>query len=193
MYGASSLFSNENPRPKGEMLNGGLCTYDYYETKDGRYLSVGALEPQFAKVFFDTIGRQEWLMRAADVTLSNQEELSRDIQKILKMKTLAEWESIFRGKDCCVEPVLTVQEAISHPRTEARGLVVDVKHGEGYALYFFFERHSLYFTHSLFSHKNINIYTHTLKQYHFHSSLLKAERGEREAVGLSYPVLKQCH
>ena len=133
MYGAASLYSNENPKSKGEMLNGGYCNYQYYETKDGRYLSVGALEPQFAKVFFESIGRPDWLIRAADVSISNQQELVKDIQMLIKNRTLAAWESIFEGKDCCVEPVLTLQEAISHPRTETRGLVVDAQHGQGYA------------------------------------------------------------
>jgi alpha-methylacyl-CoA racemase len=128
MYGASSLYSGENPKPQGEMLNGGFSTYEYYETKDNKFLSVGALEPQFAKVFFDTIGHPEWLMRAADM---NQKELVRDVQNIIKQKTLSEWESIFDDKDCCVEPVLSLQEAIEHPRTKARGLVVDVKNGPG--------------------------------------------------------------
>ena len=131
MYGASSLYSAQNPKSGGEMLNGGCSTYDYYETKDGRYLSVGALEPQFAEIFFETIGRPEWMARAAEASVDNQEQLSRDIQQLLKSKTLVEWERIFRGKDCCVEPVLTLQEAISHSRTKARGLVVDVKHGKG--------------------------------------------------------------
>lgn len=132
MYGASALCSAQNPQSRREMLNGGCSTYDYYETKDGRYLSVGALEPQFAKVFFETIGQPEWMIRAADVSADNQEKLSGDIQELLKCKTLKEWENIFRRRDCCVEPVLTLQEAISHPRIKARGLVVDVKHGKGF-------------------------------------------------------------
>ena len=135
MYGASTLYSNNPPQSRREMLNGGCSTYDYYETLDKRYLSVGALEPQFAKVFFQTIGHPEWMTRASDISASSQKQLSKDIGQVLRSKTLAEWESIFSGKDCCVEPVLTLKEAISHPRTKERGLLVDVSHGRGYLRY----------------------------------------------------------
>ena len=126
MYGASSLYSGNNPERGAEMLTGKLATYNYYKAKCGRHISVGALEPRFAEIFFDTIGHKGWTQRnASDNTLVD------DVAAVIAKKSLKEWEKVFDGKDCCVEPVLNLQEAIDHPRTKARGLVQNTPSADG--------------------------------------------------------------
>ncbi len=124
MDGASYLVSGIEPKRENTRLNGGSI-YDFYETKDGRYLSVGALEPQFWSNFCNLIGRPEYI--ELGVFPENISQMKEDIKSILKSKTLDEWINIFRDKDVCVEPVLTMQEAlIDDDHIKAREMVVDV-------------------------------------------------------------------
>ena len=130
MFGSNSLASGQSPKAGREMLNGGIF-YDYYQTSDGRWLSVGSLEPQFAQGLFKAIGRPEWTARAADMTPSAQQQLKSDIAEVLGARTFEQWNTIFSELDICVEPVLEVQEALEHPHFRARDMVIDISLGEG--------------------------------------------------------------
>jgi crotonobetainyl-CoA:carnitine CoA-transferase CaiB-like acyl-CoA transferase len=133
MAAANALHTGVSPVAKGEMLNGGNPTYNYFETKDRRYLSVGSLEPQFAIAFLDTIKRPQWLERLAGSVLAGDgdgESLRADIASVIAERTLEEWMSVFDGSDCCVEPVLTITEATRHPLFVERGMVMDVLVGD---------------------------------------------------------------
>ncbi|MEG1331005.1 MAG: CaiB/BaiF CoA-transferase family protein [Eubacterium sp.] len=125
MEGTAFLATGEEPKREGQRLNGG-CMYDFYETKDGRYLSVGCLEPQFWKVFCTCIERPEYI--EGTVWPKNNEAVKDDIKAVLKSKTLDEWMVIFKGKEVCVEPVLSLEEAlIKDEHLKAREMVVDVE------------------------------------------------------------------
>ncbi len=115
------LIGGTDPGWEDNPLNGGSY-YDYYQTRDGRYLSVGSLEPKFWEGFCAAIGRPEWV---------NAEIPKAEIQKVIETKTLAEWLDIFSPLDVCVEPVLKVSEALEHPQIQARGMVVDVPKPDG--------------------------------------------------------------
>ena len=134
MGSATSLYTGV-PQLKGsEVLNGGNPCYDYYKTKDERYLSVGSLEPQFAIAFFETIGKPAWLQRLAGVMIAadgQQVALRADIALVMQTKSLQEWLQVFEGKDCCVEPVLNVLEAAEHPQFAARQMVLEMPTGGG--------------------------------------------------------------
>ena len=125
LFGSVALVSGEAPYPGGELLNGGFF-YDYYQTSDNRWLSVGSLEPQFAVGFFSSIGHPEWAARAASQSLDEQAKLREDIQSMIETRTLAEWVNTFAALDVCVEPVLGVLEAAEHPHMQERKMVVDV-------------------------------------------------------------------
>ena len=109
-------------------LNGG-GVYDSYRTRDGRYLAVGSLEPKFWQVFCAAIGRPE-LASASSLTESPI-EVKAQVAEIIQQKTLAEWVVVFQPLDACVEPVLTLAEAIEHPQAAARGMVVEVPKPDG--------------------------------------------------------------
>ncbi len=131
IFGATKwLVSGENPAPETEILNGGSF-YDLYETKDGRFLSVGPLEPQFWQGFCQAIGHPELVALGMNFAPSNQQSCKAQIRTALQGKTLAEWQAIFAELDVCVEPVLTTEEALTHPQTAAREMVVDVPVGNG--------------------------------------------------------------
>ncbi|MBI4512309.1 MAG: CoA transferase [Deltaproteobacteria bacterium] len=102
-----------------ESLNGGLAVYGIYRTKDNKYFSVAALEPKFYMAFCEAIGRNPDL---ADLVAppDKQDEIRAQIQAVFSQKTRAEWEDVFARVDACCEPVLEVDEVLSHPLHAAR-------------------------------------------------------------------------
>jgi crotonobetainyl-CoA:carnitine CoA-transferase CaiB-like acyl-CoA transferase len=122
--GASFLVSGKQPKREGERLNGG-CVYDFYETKDGQYMSVGSLEPQFWSRFCMAIGREDLI--EGTVWPENVEEVKAQIRGIFKTKTRDEWEIVFAEYDACVQPVLDLKEALlEDEQIKAREMVVEV-------------------------------------------------------------------
>ena len=97
--------------PRGtNQLDGGCPYYNTYETKDGKYMAVGALEPQFYAALLKGLEIDEKSVggnRLEKSTWENQEDL---FTAKFKSKTRAEWEKIFDGTDACCTPVLTQQE-----------------------------------------------------------------------------------
>lgn len=115
----------------GTGLLGGGSAYGYHRTADGRYLAVGALEPQFWDGFCEAIGRADLAGRALTLDPAEQAGLRAEVAAAIAERTLGEWMEVFAGLDVCVEPVLTVDEMARHPQVRARGLVVDVPRAEG--------------------------------------------------------------
>lgn len=125
MEGAGFLINGKEPEREGTRLNGGSA-YDFYETKDNRYLSVGSLEPKFWKNFCECIELPELVSQT--VMPENVSALKETVRKRILEKTLKEWTDIFEGKDVCVEPVLTMKEALTEDEhVKERKLVVDVE------------------------------------------------------------------
>lgn len=123
--GAGFLVSGKQPEREGERLNGG-CVYDYYETKDGQYMSVGSLEPQFWERFCMAIGREDLI--EGTVWPENVHEVKAQIRGIFKTKTRSEWEEVFARYDACVQPVLDLKEALlEDEQIKAREMVVEVE------------------------------------------------------------------
>ncbi len=125
MFGAGAVGADIDPDLGRTVLNGG-CFYDYYQTKDNRYLSVGSLEPKFAVLFFENIGHGEWLKRTHSVDVNEQQALKKDISAVITQKTLDEWMVLFDSLDACVEPVLTVSEAAKSSLMADRNMIIDV-------------------------------------------------------------------
>lgn len=124
------IVSGADPEPERRWLNGGSF-YDYYRTRDERYLSVGSLEPKFWQGFCQTIKRPDLIKRGHNLDPEAQRALKHEIQGIIETRTLDEWVTVFAQVDVCVEPVLTASEMIEHPQTQARGMIVDVPRGDG--------------------------------------------------------------
>jgi len=123
--GASFLVSGVQPRREGERLNGG-CMYDYYKCKDGGYMSVGSLEPQFWAGFCKAIGREDLI--EGTVWPENVAEVKAEIRGIFKTKTRDEWVEVFSHYDACVQPVLDLKEALlEDEQVKVREMVVDVE------------------------------------------------------------------
>lgn len=125
-----ALMGGDEPSLETTQLNGGTF-YDCYETADGRYLSVGGLEPQFFMQFCVAIGRPELAPEGLVMLPERVAALKQEIRQALKSKTYAEWTAIFAALDSCTEPVLTFSEACEHPQIQARGMLVDVPQLDG--------------------------------------------------------------
>ena len=124
------LVSGKEPTPESEPLNGGSF-YDTYETEDGRYLSVGSLEPKFWQGFCEALNRPDLIGRGLDQSPENQHSLKAEIAGEIGKRPLAFWQSLFADKDVCVEPVLTIPEMLDHPQVQARHMIVAVPKPDG--------------------------------------------------------------
>lgn len=99
------------------VLDGGCPYYDTYETRDGRYMAVGALEPQFFAVLIKGLGLDEsWNQKRYD--RATWPEMKRHFEATFKSKTRTEWEAVFDGTDACCTPVLEYSELESQPGRE---------------------------------------------------------------------------
>lgn len=125
MAGAGYLGAGVEPGMENQALNGGSF-YDYYRTRDGRWFSVGSLEPQFMQQFCAAIGRPELAARGLSLKPEDQQALKREIEIEFEKRDFAQWCEVFAGIDACVEPMLPLSEAVEHPQVKARGLVVEV-------------------------------------------------------------------
>jgi alpha-methylacyl-CoA racemase len=130
MAGAAELAGGQPQQPEGAMLNGGSF-YDYYQTADNRWLSIGSLEPQFCSRLCDTLGIAEMKSYGLSQNPEHQQKLKVSIRKVIAGKTLEEWQGIFANQDACVEPVLTISEAAGHPQIQARDMLIEVDRGDG--------------------------------------------------------------
>lgn len=125
MAAAAVLAGGEQQQPEQEHLNGGTF-YDYYETLDGRYLSVGSLEPQFMSGLANILDLPILLEKGASYDSADREVVKRAIREKILGKRLDEWQAIFADLDVCVEPVRTLNEALNSELAQQRNWVVQV-------------------------------------------------------------------
>ncbi|HPD03715.1 MAG TPA: CaiB/BaiF CoA-transferase family protein [Spirochaetota bacterium] len=121
---AAYLEGDVLPMPQAQILNGGSI-YDYYMTADGRFLSVGPIEPKFFQSFCDAIGYND-MATTMDFSLETVQKHKRDIAVIIASKPLSYWIDVFSALDACVEPVQTLDEAINNPPLYDRDMIVNV-------------------------------------------------------------------
>jgi crotonobetainyl-CoA:carnitine CoA-transferase CaiB-like acyl-CoA transferase len=116
------------PRPGDDMLNHGFACYNVYATRDGRFMSLGALEPQFWKLFCESVGQPDWNQPNYFEPGLHQQALQQQVAELFRTKTQAEWIRLFADKDCCCEPVLNLDEVMQDKQTYQRQMVVDLMH-----------------------------------------------------------------
>jgi alpha-methylacyl-CoA racemase len=110
-------------RRGSNLFDGGAPFYGTYETADGRYMAVGALEPQFYAEFLERLGIPGEVPAREDT--ARWGELREAIAARFKARTRDEWTALFTESDACVAPVLSLREAPHHPHLAARGTFTD--------------------------------------------------------------------
>jgi crotonobetainyl-CoA:carnitine CoA-transferase CaiB-like acyl-CoA transferase len=125
LFAAAYLVDGTETCCEEGVINGGSL-YDFYETKDGKFLSFGGLEPQFFAAFCEAIGLPGLI--AGGVIPPDLPRVKEEVRQTLKTKTRDEWIAIFAKVDACVEPVLSLGEALENEQVKARGMVVEVEH-----------------------------------------------------------------
>jgi alpha-methylacyl-CoA racemase len=111
-HGAHRLVS------RSPVLTTGFACYRIYDTADGRYLTVGALEPKFFTRLCELLGRPELAERQYG---DDQEALATELAKVFSAHPLAHWLEVFAGEDVCVGPVATAAEAAEEFGTPRAG------------------------------------------------------------------------
>ncbi|MFM1987145.1 MAG: hypothetical protein RJA99_102 [Pseudomonadota bacterium] len=106
-------------------LDGGAPWYDTYETRDGRHVAVGAIEPQFYALLLKGLGLEGGSLPAQH-DRSGWPVLRARFAEVFRTRTRDEWAAVFEGVDACVAPVLDFTEARAHPHNVARGTFVEV-------------------------------------------------------------------
>ncbi|MGU3307730.1 CaiB/BaiF CoA transferase family protein [Pseudomonas sp. M5A4_2d] len=130
MAGAGYLACGVEPGWETHVLNGGSF-YDYYRSRDGRWMSVGSLEPAFMQALCAALGRPELAAQGLSPKPEQQKALKLALQVEFEKRSFDELCELFAGVDACVEPVLTLSEAVEHPHLKARQLVSQVPRGDG--------------------------------------------------------------
>ncbi len=116
-----------------QFLSGASHFYDTYETRDGRYVAIGSIEPQFYQLLIEKAGLDAaefgpGVFRgvANDDTAALWQQLGAELARVFRTKTRDEWCEIMEGTDVCFAPVLTLDETAAHPHNRARRNVIEV-------------------------------------------------------------------
>jgi alpha-methylacyl-CoA racemase len=107
------------------LLDSGAHFYNSYETKDGKYVAIGAIEPQFHRALLDRLGIADPEF-GAQMDRSRWPALKEKLAAIFRTKTRDQWNALLLGTDACYAPVLSLSEAPGHPHNIARATFIDI-------------------------------------------------------------------
>ena len=112
-----------NDERGSNVLDGGAHFYNVYETKDGGYISIGSIEPQFYRELIEGLGLAgQELPEQFDA--DGWPEMKSRLEALFKTRTREQWCELLEGSDVCFAPVLSMGEAAAHPHMKARGTFV---------------------------------------------------------------------
>jgi alpha-methylacyl-CoA racemase len=127
---ATALTTGKAPRPSHSALDGGLPCYNIYEAKDGKYVTLAALEPKFWHTFCTHVGHLELLPFHIPAGPGEREQAMDILRAIFKTRTRDEWVAELGEVDACLGPVYSMDEALNDPNIQARGVSVSSGTGE---------------------------------------------------------------
>ena len=126
LHAAAALAGEIAPERGNMMLTGMFQCYEAYRCADGGYVSIGPLEAWFWKELVEALGRPD--LAGGQYALGEEgERVKAELSRAFAEKTRDEWVHAFSRKDVCLSPVLSIGEALSHPNTASRRMVVDVE------------------------------------------------------------------
>ncbi len=116
----------DEQHPGTNLLDTGAHFYDVYECRDGTYVSIGSIEPQFYAELLKRLGLDGDERFAAQLDRASWPQLKDQLAALFKTRTRDEWCALLDGTDVCFAPVLTMSEAVVHPHNAARQTFVEV-------------------------------------------------------------------
>ncbi|MBP7818124.1 MAG: CoA transferase [Phenylobacterium sp.] len=119
---ASGVWTNDR---RANMLDGGAHFYDTYQCSDGKWISIGSIEPQFYALLLEKTGITDPAF-AGQMNRGEWDGLRAKLAEVIGKKTQDEWSAIMGGTDVCFAPVLDLDEAPRHPHNVARQTFVEV-------------------------------------------------------------------
>ena len=121
-FKASGMWTHDR---RANMLDGGAHFYDTYQCSDGKWVSIGSIEPQFYALLLEKTGITDPAF-AAQMNRGEWDSLRAKLAEVIAGKTQGEWTAIMGGTDVCFAPVLDLDEAPKHPHNVARQTFVEV-------------------------------------------------------------------
>lgn len=125
MAASAQVAGNEDQAPETAALNGGTY-YDYFKTADGRYISVGSLEPQFMMGLSAALELPILAQKGASMFEEDRQVVKQAVKEAIAAQPFVHWQHVFAELDVCVEPVLSLKEAVESQLAQERGWIVDV-------------------------------------------------------------------
>ncbi|QIV83364.1 CaiB/BaiF CoA transferase family protein [Mycolicibacterium frederiksbergense] len=124
-FRAQGVWSDERGT---NMLDTGAPYYDTYETADGKYFAIGAIEPQFYAELLAKLGLDPATLPAQN-DMERWKELRATFTEVFKTKDRDEWAAVFAGSDACATPVLAFGEVLDEPHIADRSTFYETQHG----------------------------------------------------------------
>jgi len=122
------LATGDKPGPGHDILTGRFACYELYEAKDGKWVSVGAIEPQFYANLCKALGCEQWLEHQQDDAV--QDEIRADFRAAFKTRSRDAWVADLGPNNTCVAPVSSVEEVVADEQFRARKAFIEVEHEE---------------------------------------------------------------
>ena len=120
--------AERGPSRARDLLTGGAACYQNYETSDGKFISLGAIEEIFWKNFCEAVDRPDWSSRQLEDL--PQTNLIEQVATLIKTQSLSYWDERLRATDCCYHPVLEYADVADWPQVVQRQLVDGGRNGE---------------------------------------------------------------
>jgi alpha-methylacyl-CoA racemase len=123
------LATGAHPAPGHDVLTGRYAYYDTYRCRDGKWLAVGAIEPQFFRNLLKALGCEQWAAQQNDDVV--QEAMRADFAAAFVRRDRDDWVAELAPADACVAPVSTIEELVADPQLAARGAFSEAVDGAG--------------------------------------------------------------
>jgi len=122
------LATGEVAAPRQTLLTGRYAFYDIYQTRDGKWLSVGAIEPHFYANLCKALGLEQYIGHQMDDAC--QDEIRAAFGRAFAQRERDDWVADLAPGDTCVAPVYTIPELVRDPHFESRGVFMEARHPE---------------------------------------------------------------
>lgn len=123
---AETLSAKRGDKPLPYATRGERINYNTYETSDGKFIALGAIELRFWKQFCKAVGKEDWFTNNL-LAYKDGEQATEALKDLFSGKTQREWMNIFDKVDCCISPVLTPEETLENEHLIARGIVTSME------------------------------------------------------------------